>query len=323
MNPDVTKPLSVDISGVSYFSSANSGSLGLSTQNSITATIDSSISHIWLPLTVCQSFEKDFGLQWDPKSELYLINQTMYTSFLSKNITIAIDIGSPTSAVLQPVTIQFPFDSLILNASSSLISPPSRYFALKRAKNSSQYTLGRAFLQQAYITANYDKQTFDLSRAVYTGDSRIFSISAMPTTTASGDVAPKLNKRVSSGVIAAIVIVVLFVMLLVYIFTAWSLGLWPFHKSTAKVAVLAHGSGDGTKAELDGVGKVIVEVDSVDSKVYEVAETSTNGELEGPDRCPIELGECHAREIEGPDRPPVEMLGVIPRYELSAHAEHG
>jgi hypothetical protein len=316
MDPDVSKSLSVHVSGISYFADKNWGALGLSPQDPITAVIDSSVPHIWLPLDICQAFETSFGLKWDPKSELYLVNESDYVSLLSRNITIAIDIGSPSSSI-QPTTIQFPFASLILNASSPLVSPSSRYFALKRAA-SSQYTLGRAFLQQAYITANYNKQAFNISRAVYTGKSLVFVILSEPTSTAPGNSIPATNTRKgtwSSGAIAGITTALFFVAFVIFFFTAWRVRLWPFRKKLLAVQTYPD---DIFKAEMDGEGKPIVEVDSVDLEFAEAPADVVKWELEGPDRIPVELWGEQLKEIEGPDRPPVEMLGVVPRYELSA-----
>jgi hypothetical protein len=49
------------------------------------------------------------------------------------------------------VDIVLPYAAFDLEASYPLVRHPTRYFPLKRAANDSQYTLGRAFLQEAYV----------------------------------------------------------------------------------------------------------------------------------------------------------------------------
>lgn len=44
------------------------------------AFIDSSVSELWLPTTVCQAFEKTFGLTLDSASGLCLINASTHSS---------------------------------------------------------------------------------------------------------------------------------------------------------------------------------------------------------------------------------------------------
>ena len=43
----------------------------------------------------------------------------------------------------------------------------TRYFPLRRAENATQYTLGRAFFQDAYVIADYERSTFSISQAVF------------------------------------------------------------------------------------------------------------------------------------------------------------
>ena len=43
----------------------------------------------------------------------------------------------------------------------------SVYFPLRRAANDSQYILGRTFLQSAHLIADYDRNIFNLSQALF------------------------------------------------------------------------------------------------------------------------------------------------------------
>jgi Eukaryotic aspartyl protease len=287
MSSDRLRPLQVNITGISY---PNSGSPSLlSPNNPITAVVDSLIAFMWLPLEVCQAFEKHFGLKWDIDSELYLINDSDYQSLIARNINLTMNVGS-TNLSHVSTEIRFPLASLILNASAPLVSLPSRVFAIKRAANSTQYTLGRAFLQQAYITADYDHSVFNISRAVFTGDSRVFALSGsigVPGGTHTD------AKALSGGAIAGIVVAALFLVGAGFFVLAWRMRWWPYTRK-----VVQHT--DANKPELEGEGKPRIEVDAIDQGKAEADGSQIKGELEGP------------------EPPPVELPGVVPRYELPA-----
>jgi hypothetical protein len=72
-------------------------------------------------------------------------------------------LGSNTSTPAQNVNITFPYAAFDLTASSPLVDNTTRFFPLKRAVNESQYTLGRAFFQEAYVIADYERGNFSVS----------------------------------------------------------------------------------------------------------------------------------------------------------------
>jgi hypothetical protein len=134
-------------------------------QSPIFAFINSLVPYIWLPLDACQAFEKAFNLTWDDTSSLYLVDGNLHQQLLSQNPTVTFKIGMDTTG--NSVSIDMPYGSFDLNASAPLVANSSRYFPLKRADNSTQYTLGRAFLQNAYVIANYEYFNFSVSQALY------------------------------------------------------------------------------------------------------------------------------------------------------------
>ena len=114
--------------------------------NPILTFIDSTIPYIYLPIEACQMFEKTLGLVWNSTAEMYLVNETLHQSLLSKNLNFTFTIedtiaGGPT------VQIVLPYASFDLEI--SLQPSTTRYFPLQQAANDSQYTLGRTFLQEA------------------------------------------------------------------------------------------------------------------------------------------------------------------------------
>lgn len=284
MNLDVMRSLSVDISSISLNSKDRPDIVVKSTEKPISALVDSSTPYMILPLEICQTFEKSLGLSWDDNAGLYLINQTEYERLKSGNGNITMNIGSNGRST----ALRLPVGSLILHAGIPLIAKPSRFFALKRANDSTPYTLGRVFLQNAYITADYDKRIFNVSRVIHTGDSRPF---ALPT----GLPSIGGSSHVSSGAIVGVVLAVILLFIATYLTFAWKKKRIPFSKKiTNNHLDLA------LKAELSGEGIPRAEADSAFEKV-EAPDTQRDGELNG-------------------DMPPVELPGIEARYELAAKA---
>ena len=141
---DISRDLLIGIQTIS------SGSDSL-LPSGIIAMIDSTVAQIWLPLEACLRFEEVFGLTWNEEFNLYLVNDTLHAKLVADNPTITLTLGDTTTSS-NIINIQMPYGSFDLTASWPLIpNGTSRYFPLRRADNSSQYLLGRTFLQQASV----------------------------------------------------------------------------------------------------------------------------------------------------------------------------
>ncbi|KAK6001440.1 hypothetical protein QM012_002771 [Aureobasidium pullulans] len=137
----------------------------------IYASIDSTVSQIWLPLDACQAFEREFGLTYDSTYNLYIVNSSLHTSLLARNASVNFTIGT-TASGLQTTTITLPYAAFDMTAQSPYqgLADRSNYFPLRRAANSSQYTLGRTFMQEAYITVDYERAKFNVSQCIWPQD---------------------------------------------------------------------------------------------------------------------------------------------------------
>lgn len=115
--------------------------------------VDASVSHIWLPLDACRAFENAFGLLWDKTSGLYLVNDTLHDSLMARNPTVSFRLASDRTSA-QAIDITLPYASFDLQLSDTYpnVNHSTRYFPIRRAANDTQYTLGRVFLQEAYVT---------------------------------------------------------------------------------------------------------------------------------------------------------------------------
>ena len=128
--------------------------------------IDSSVPDLWLPLAACQIFEDAFGLIYDNNTNLYLVNDTIHSKLVQLDPTITLTIGNQTFDG-PTMDITLPYGAFDLQASSPIYPNTTNYFPIRRGDNSSQYTLGRTFLQEAYIIVNYEQSNFSVNQAVF------------------------------------------------------------------------------------------------------------------------------------------------------------
>ncbi|EXJ94411.1 hypothetical protein A1O1_02805 [Capronia coronata CBS 617.96] len=142
-------------------------------------TIDSSTPFLWLPETVCDSIASALNLTYDDNLQLYVFpddNSSSPDALAAWNLTFsftvtdliessdAIELTLPYEAFNLQLSYPFP------NLNANFTSPPTNYFPLRRAANSTQYTIGRAFLQETYLMVDYERNNFTISQAVFTLD---------------------------------------------------------------------------------------------------------------------------------------------------------
>ncbi|KAK5710297.1 hypothetical protein LTR17_019003 [Elasticomyces elasticus] len=180
--------------------------------------IDSLVTELYLPVTVCQAFETAFGLQWDSTTERYLINETTHNNLLVQNPTFNMTFSQPGNGT---ATILLPYAAFDLNATQPLVNTTSRYFPLKQAQNSTQYTLGRTFLQEAYIITDYERRNFSVYQAVSDG-----SPAQLVAINSPEPQAAKHRSGLTGGAIAGIVIAIIVALALVVGAVFWFRRQW-------------------------------------------------------------------------------------------------
>ena len=115
---------------------------------------------IYLPLESCQAFENAFGLTYDDEVRLYTVDDSLHQSLTTSNPNITFELGNSLTGG-PTVDIVLPYASFDLLASPRRgVVNATKYFPLKRAANESQYTLGRTFLQEAYVSSSIITITF-------------------------------------------------------------------------------------------------------------------------------------------------------------------
>ncbi|KAL8707211.1 MAG: hypothetical protein Q9220_007705 [cf. Caloplaca sp. 1 TL-2023] len=132
----------------------------------INAYVDSTISQIWLPLEACEAFEKAFGLTYDTENGIYPVSDSLHKKLLAQNPSINFTLGNSASGG-QTIDIKLPYNSFDLQAQPPFTSNATRYFPLQRASNDTQYTLGRTFLQEAYLIVDWERSNFSISQCSF------------------------------------------------------------------------------------------------------------------------------------------------------------
>ncbi|KAI4258770.1 MAG: hypothetical protein LQ352_001079 [Teloschistes flavicans] len=235
---DVSRDLVVGLQSIEYSEAANRG--GTLMSDGILTFIDSTIPHIWLPLVVCQAFERAFGLRYDNATDLYLINSTTHDALKEQNPSISFILGNSVQGGIT-VNITLPYASFDLQVSSPIVTQATRYFPLRRATNDTQYTLGRTFLQETYLTVDYERSNFSLAQAAFVQDlsPNLVAINTTSTNSTSNSTSSKHSSgRISNGALASTIIGV--VALCVFVTFAVSMFFWKRRKfrSSKEVSVL-------------------------------------------------------------------------------------
>ncbi len=162
MAEDVTRDLVVALQSISYSGSKSATLLS----SPIDIMIDSTDPNLWLPEEVCDAFESAFGLTLDKDHGLYLVNETQRNTLLDSSAEVSFRLSDVKSGG-DTVTIVLPYAAFDLTAKNPLVHNTSHYFPLKRANSSGQYTLGRTFLQEAYLSVDYERKVFNVSACVW------------------------------------------------------------------------------------------------------------------------------------------------------------
>ncbi|KAL9000515.1 MAG: hypothetical protein Q9169_000808 [Polycauliona sp. 2 TL-2023] len=210
--PDTDRDLVVGIQSIT--SNDQDGTSRDLLATGINAYVDSTIAQIWLPLEACKLFEKAFGLTYDQENQMYPVSDRLHKKLRAQNASITFTLGNSDSGG-QSIDITLPYDSFDLQAKPPFAPNATRYFPLQRAANETQYTLGRTFLQEAYLAVDWERQSFAISQCSFDSDmtqQSLVSIQPVNSTTAAADEQGATSKGmiigVAVGVAAAAILVI-------------------------------------------------------------------------------------------------------------------
>ncbi|SMR41706.1 unnamed protein product [Zymoseptoria tritici ST99CH_1E4] len=164
----------------------------------IYAYVDSTIPHIWLPEESCRLFESEFGLIYDNVTNLYLVNDTLHQSLLDRDATVTFSLGQELTGG-QTTQISLPYAAFDLTAKPPYkgLANDTRYFPLQQAQNATQYTLGRTFLQEAYLSVNWESATFNVSQVSWDSSAKQSLVAMLPSRDYNGN--PTSTSNTSSS----------------------------------------------------------------------------------------------------------------------------
>lgn len=181
--------------------------------NPVLAALDSSQANLWLPSESCATFESAFGLSWNETSQLYLVNATVHKRLVAENPNVTFSLAGSISGG-KTVDIVLPYSAFDLNASYPTVpgSGMERFFPLERAANSTQITLGRTFLQEAYFIADYERHNFTLAQRVW-NDSAPAEVVPIRSVNSGSNSGPALSIGAIVGIVvgAAAIVAIVFV----------------------------------------------------------------------------------------------------------------
>ena len=286
---DFSRDLTVNLRSISY---DTLGSSPLLTE-SIPIFINSLVTHLWLPTEVCQRFEEVFNLTWSDADQLYLLDDEAHKRLSNLDPTFTLTLGHE-EADGDTVEIALPYGAFDLSGTAPFTDPPSRYFPLKRAERAEQYTLGRVFLQGAYIVTDYERQSFSVSQTLFPDASKTSN------TTLVGIAPPGFKE--SSGLSVGIIVGIVLGSVLGVSLLAVALFYWQRRRKR-------------NVGETDGVGKTSVyekvacqdsprsdigpELDAQGSQRHELGDARLKGsELDGINTNVIELDPQNERKTE-------------------------
>ena len=175
----------------------------------IVTALDSIVSQIWLPTSACKAFESAFGLSWNDTYELYLLDDSQHSALIAKNASITFTLSTGNGNSSDRLDITLPYAAFDLKASPPLAGNETfYYFPLKQAANDTQYTLGRTFLQEVYVLADYDHGLITLYEAVYPDSSTPSNIVSIcpPDSITCNPPAQSTSHKLSTGAIVGIAI---------------------------------------------------------------------------------------------------------------------
>lgn len=215
------------------------------------AVIDSTVPYLYLPNSTCDSMADALGLTFDGTTQLYRVNDTIHSKLKSSNPTFTFKIGNTAFDNGNSTNIQLPYAAFDLAATWPIYQTSTNYFPIRRSQNDSQYTIGRAFLQEAYLIVDYERQNFSISQAVFKDPMPSASVAPIqPTSLSTDNGSSASSSKLSGGAIAGIVIGAIAGVVLL------ALGAWLlFHrrrKQKAKTAELD----DTQVSQMDGYTKV-------------------------------------------------------------------
>ncbi|KAJ8120594.1 hypothetical protein ONZ43_g2735 [Nemania bipapillata] len=130
----------------------------------IKISVDGCSPYLTLPQSTCDAIANHLPVKYNKNLGLYIWQQddAKYTQIVSSASTL--DFTFLAGSNTQNITISVPFRHLNLTLTEPLVDTDQQYFPCYTGPSGS-YALGRAFLQDAFVGANWDSKTWWLAQA--------------------------------------------------------------------------------------------------------------------------------------------------------------
>ena len=256
----------------------------------ILSFIDPGVSHIWLPIEACNTIASVFGLLYDPITTLYLVNETQHSALIAQNASVIFTVATDTTST-NAIDLAFPYASFDLELTTDYpgINSTTRYFPIRRSSNQTQYTLGRTFLQEVYLIADYERSNFSVHQCIFAEDANQDLHTILPLSNSSTPSqpfhSPAMSSSLSTGTKAGIAIAVALVVILLF----GGYLLW--HRRR-------RGGGLPDK-ELKQENPEVLATRPGATGIIELQEESRSHELESAEKRKLELDNEGLRELQG------------------------
>jgi hypothetical protein len=164
--PDDELPFRVIVQSLNLLSPKSASNTSISLSQPFTTMIDSTRPHIYLPELAYNTTLEYFNLTYDSDLKYIPIPNDQHQKLVSLNASLQFELTDSYSAQAgslsgRTVTIVVPYKSLalILSFPFTDANEKVRYLAIEKgvdSGSSNNFVLGRAFLQDAYMLANYE-----------------------------------------------------------------------------------------------------------------------------------------------------------------------
>jgi hypothetical protein len=287
--------------------------------NQFLALIDSTVSELWMPGPVCDNFANALGLTYDNTTGYYLVNDTMHSQLKSNNPQFTFKIGATSYDNGNSTNVVLPYSAFDLQIGWPIYSSNQNYFPIRRAANSSQNTIGRALLQEAYLVVDFERRNFSINQATFSNPmpaEHIITINPPSTSTnSSSGLGTGAIAGIAVGCAAAVII------------AALALFFFLFRRRRRQKARLAElentqknaSASDASKGDykpVPGEGPNMAEADG--RQVVEMGVGTYTGTADAKLAPTDSLSELPTREAR-----PTELPSPLPVFEMPGDTHYG
>lgn len=129
-----------------------------SISNALSVVMNPAAPYLALPNSTCAAIMKDLPANYNAKYGLYIwdVDAPQYARIITSPAYLSFTFRA-SGSITANLTINVPFRLLNLTLEAPLIEQPTPYFPCQPPQHSDQYSLGRAFLQAAFIGVDWSQ----------------------------------------------------------------------------------------------------------------------------------------------------------------------